>query len=106
MKRRLVVRPLAMDQLEELAAYIGRDSLNAAERLRQASVAAMHDLLEWPLTHDVPFPEYPALRHLRRVRPKGFPNHVIYYTLHEDAMEVVCVLHGHRNLPSVLIENV
>jgi len=47
---------------------------------------------------------HPRLQGVRRFRVAGFPNHLIFYREIEGGIEVVRVLHGARDLPSVLGE--
>ena len=44
---------------------------------------------------------HPELAHLRFRRVSGFPNHVIFYFVHADAIEVLRILHGAQDLDAV-----
>lgn len=102
MIRRLIVRPRALTDLNELADHIARDSPRAAHRLRRHTVQLMRDLLEWPESHRRVFPDHPQLHDIRRAHPAGFPNHSVYYLVHDEAVEVVRVLHAARDVPGAL----
>jgi len=44
----------------------------------------------------------PELEGLRCFRIRGFENHFVFYRPHESGIEVVRVLHGARDLESIL----
>ena len=46
--------------------------------------------------------DQPELAHLRFRRVKGFPNHLVFYVEHTNAIEVVRILHGARDLDTEL----
>ncbi len=45
-----------------------------------------------------------ALTGLRRWRVPGFENHLIFYRVTEEAIEVIRVLHGARDIEGILSE--
>ncbi|HEY2587691.1 MAG TPA: type II toxin-antitoxin system RelE/ParE family toxin [Tepidisphaeraceae bacterium] len=98
----LRVRPAADTDVDEIAAYIARDSVEQALRFYDAVNATYKMILEaphrWPLyglTHS-------RLKEIRKRAVAGFPNHLVFYRIDADMVEIVRVLHGARDLPSVL----
>lgn len=97
----LRILPAADSDIDELAAYIARDSLERALRFYGAVAATYKMVLEaprrWPpygLTH-------PRLSELRKRSVLGFPNHLVFYRIDADMVEMIRVLHGARDLPAV-----
>jgi toxin ParE1/3/4 len=102
MKNRLLFRPESLEDLTELGYYIEKDSVDAAARLELAFVQTAHGLLEFPEAHAVY--DVSAFREqgYRKVAIKGFPNHLIFYKLSDEGIEVCRVLHGARDLPRAI----
>jgi toxin ParE1/3/4 len=102
MAKRILRRPKAAADVEEIADYIAKDSLESALRFL--------DCVEWTLLQLAKLPgcgssflsAHPELRNLRVFRVGDFRNHVIFYIEHVDAIEVIRVLHGARDLDSEL----
>jgi toxin ParE1/3/4 len=46
----------------------------------------------------------PRLKDIRKRAVLGFPNHLIFYRIDADVVEIVRVLHGARDIPTVLDE--
>ncbi len=89
---RVVVRPQADDDLLEIAAYIARDDLAAAERLIDAIDSKFQLLANSPGLGRRRVELAPGLRSL------PFGNYVVFYRPLADGIEVVRVLHAKRDL--------
>ena len=102
MRLHLDIRPGADGDLVEIADYIAQDSLDAAIRFLTAARRAMEFLTTTPMAG----PEYavanPRLTGLRKWSIKGFPNYLIFYRIHADSIEVLRVIHGARDIPTIL----
>lgn len=95
----MIWRAVAEADLTEAYLYIGADSPDAAERLLDAVANAVALLLETPQAGS---PRQFRSAHAQGIRswsPRGFPNHLIFYRVSGDDIEVVRFLHGARDLP-------
>jgi toxin ParE1/3/4 len=92
-------RALAEADLTEAYLYIGADSPEAAERLLDAVEDAVALLLENPHAGSPREFRSPRAQGVRSWSPQGFPNHLIFYKVGGDDIEIVRFLHGARDLP-------
>lgn len=104
MKRRVHKSPQALDDLAEQGAFIGHDSLDAEIRFYDAAEAAFDRLAEMSLIGARVESGTATLTGLRRWRVPGFENHLIFYRVTEEAIEVIRVLHGARDIEAILSE--
>ena len=100
----LRILPAADRDVDELGAYISRDSTDSALRFFE-SVAATYDLIleapgSWPIYELAPS----RLVDLRKRAALNFPNYLIFYRIDADMVEIVRVVHGARDIPSLLAE--
>jgi toxin ParE1/3/4 len=101
-ERRVVVRPRAADDIVEIFATIAADDLRAAERF-EVAVRRECDLPSaFPHLGRARGFRAPDLQGLRSRPLSGFRNWLVFYRVERDAIEVVRVLHGARDLPSAL----
>ena len=91
--------------LTESYLYIRQDSPAAAERLLDAVEHALAMLLQNPHAgHSWKF-RSPRARGLRSWTPKEFPQYLIFYRFFEGDLEVVRILHGHRDLLQISFDD-
>jgi toxin ParE1/3/4 len=97
----LRILPAADHDVDEVAAYFAKESIEQATRFYDAVSATYKMILEapnrWPfygLTH-------PRLRELRKRSVVGFRNYLVFYRIDADMVEIVRVLHGARDLPAI-----
>ena len=102
MTARILRRPKAAQDAEDIADYIAADSLEAAARLLEEAEATINGLAAYQSSGSPFDSDHPELANLRFRRVKGFPNHVIFYVEHTQAIEVVRILHGARDVESEL----
>ncbi|HWE35428.1 MAG TPA: type II toxin-antitoxin system RelE/ParE family toxin [Isosphaeraceae bacterium] len=100
--REVLRRPGARRDIAEIALGLARDRPTTSERFLQAlerislQIAARPDI-------GAPYPVAdPALARLRCVRVPRFRNHLVFYLTFDDRIEVVRVLHGARDVDSLL----
>jgi toxin ParE1/3/4 len=99
---RILRRLKAAQDAEEIAEFIAKDSLAAAVRFLQNTESTLKDLAAFPGAGSPFESDHPELANLRFRRVKGFPNHVIFYVEHSNAIEVVRILYGARDLDTEL----
>jgi toxin ParE1/3/4 len=89
---RLIWRAAARDDLTQIIRFIAEHNPAAARRMR----AVIEDAVR-------PLAEHPELFRPGRVAGTrelvAHPNYIIVYRVHEDAVEIVSVLHARRHYP-------
>ena len=98
MKRKLLKYPEAKRDLVEIADYIARDSIDAAHRFLDAADSTFRDLLDFPGMGPVRDVGNERLGELRSWAVRGFANYLIFYRVTTEAIEIVRVLHGARDI--------
>ena len=100
----LRIWPAADADVDQVAALIARDNLSAALRFYDAVEKAYHEIRDHPKR----WPQYeldePRLAGLRKRGVPGFRNYLIFYRIDADMVEIIRVLHGARDIPAVLRE--
>jgi toxin ParE1/3/4 len=99
--RRVVVRPLAKDDLGEQALFIAKDSVNAALRFLDAAQAAFERLRSFPEIGRSREFLHAALRGVRSWPIPKFEKHVIFYRISGDLVEILRVVHSGRDLDRI-----
>ena len=102
MKRRLYRHPNALADVEEAAVYIGLESSESAMRFIDAVEKTMRLLSGNPGLGIARTLTRRKLLGLRSFPVKGFEKYLVFYLPHEHGIEVLRVLHGARDLPTVL----
>lgn len=99
---RILRRRKAVQDAEEVADHIAKDSLVAAVRFLENVETTLKDLAAFPGAGSPFESEHPELANLRFRRVKEFPNHLVFYIVHTNAIEVVRILYGARDLDTEL----
>lgn len=103
MSKRYSVLPTADTDLDEQAQYLGENaSLDTALRFYDAAEQTFAFLTEAPTIGPIRETKNPALAGIRLWRIKSFENHLIFYRPTEDGIEIVRVLHSHRDIEAIL----
>src|SRR5258708_3482572 len=102
MSRRLCVLPSADADVDAAAGYIAMDSVDAATRFLDAVDETYRDLRDHPRRWPVYGLSDPRLKDVRKRAVIGFRNYLVFYRAKGSVVEVIRVLHGARDLPSVL----
>ena len=92
------IRPQARLDIVELATYVGRDNVTAANRFLDMSEETIGFLAQSPQAGAVHTPKVKRLPGLRVFPVKSFSNHLVFYLVRSESIEIVRVLHGARNL--------
>lgn len=103
---KILKRPAALRDLIEIADFIAEaTSIDAANRFLAAAEGTMVRLAGMPgigAPWDV---ERPGLVGIRFLSSSRYPHHLIFYRPLNDGTEVVRVIHGARDIDSVLVED-
>jgi len=98
----IIIRPRADRDLDEHAAFIARDNLDAGRRFYDAAAQAFEQLAMMPEMGSPRIFRNPALAGLRLWRIPGFERHLIFYRPLQDRIEVIRVLHAARDIDGIL----
>ena len=105
MKRRVVIRPIADQDIDrealQIASYSGMD---AGLRFYEACDRAFALLLTQPRLGVIRDFDLPLLTGMRMWKLKGFEDYLIFYRPIEAGIEVLKVIHGSRDLPTLFAE--
>ena len=102
MTRSFRIRPLAEDDLADITLYLREQDPALALRFADALIGAIEKLLEHPEIGAPRSMPSPRLTGLRIWPVPGFERWLIFYIPTETVVHVVRVLHGARDLPTVL----
>ena len=102
MANRIGIRPRARLDVVDGAAYIGKDNVTAASHFLDACQTTFELLAESPQIGAIYPMKNPRLADLRVFRVRGFPNHLTFYLVRTNGIEIVRVVHGARDLDVVL----
>ena len=105
MSARIRRRPKVVEDVEGIADFIARDSLEFALRFVESVEATLSWLADFPGAGAPFHSDAPELQNIRTFRVKDFPNHIIFYRRHADAIEVIRIIHGARDLDAELQGN-
>ena len=96
--------PRARLDLVEQAAYLAENaSIEVAERFLDSAESTIEKLVEMPRMGRVWESPQKEIGHRVRVwKVEGFPKILIFYRLDGDGIQIIRVLHGARDLPSLL----
>ena len=102
MKCKVIFLQAALDDLEQIVAYIAQDNVNAALRLHDRIVETANKLSDFPMIGRL-VPDEKIGKH--GFRMIGHGNYIMFYKVYDNDNKVVVlrVLHGARDYPSLLI---
>lgn len=100
---RIIKRPLARFDLLEEADFIEQVyGLEKANTFLDAAQETFESLAAMPLMGSQRLHLAAEIPDLRQWRIKGFEDYLIFYHPLADGVEIVRVLHGKRNIPTIL----
>jgi toxin ParE1/3/4 len=102
MNRKVVLRPQIPDDLHAITEYLDRSSTVVADRFFTSAFAAFDDIAAQPGMGSPKHFNRANLGGIRSWAIRGFPNHLIYYRVHAEAVIILAVLHGARDIGSIL----
>lgn len=97
----VVFNPVAVRDLEEITNYIASSNEDAAHAVRHNILDTADRLSQHPGLGIRP--RFKATRHagIRFLPADSYPTYLLFYRELDDEIEVLRVLHGHRDLPSL-----
>ena len=104
MTLRIIKRAKAKDDVIELADYIARDNLDAAEGFIKAAEAAFRFLAETPGAGASREYFMPDLEGLRMWPIRGYEKHLVFYRQIPEGLEIVRVIHAARDIEGLFGE--
>lgn len=97
------LRPAAKDDiLRQYRYYLLEDAFDAASRFLEAVHGSIDDLCRMPEIGAPRSSRNPLLDGLRSWPVKGFEDIRIYYVIRTDVLRIVRVLHGRRDIKTIL----
>ena len=104
MKYILTLLPRAGEDIDEAALFLAEDSLRVALRFYDNVQKTLTVIAEHPTRFPLyPLP-HPRLEQIRKSSVIGFKNHLIFYHITQNRIEIIRILHGARDIPSILSE--
>lgn len=92
--------PLAKADIFAIWSYIAEDNENAADRVEQAIFEACEFVADAPTSgHSRPDLTTRSVRFWTLTR---YPNYTVVYRPETSPVQVIAVMHGKRNIPSIL----
>lgn len=102
MKYQLRVRPAADSDVDAAADYIAQHSLGAALKFYDAVDLTYRQLRDHPKRWRLYEIGHPRLTDLRKRSVETFRSYLVFYRIDGAVVEIIRVLHGARDLPSIL----
>jgi toxin ParE1/3/4 len=99
---RIVERPEARRELEDIAVHIGTHRPSAARRFLATAQKLYATLAAMPALGSLWEPENPRFAGVRYFPIPRYPNYVIFYRPLSDGVEILHILHGARDLGPLL----
>jgi len=106
MSPKIIRREAALRDLDAQAEFIQQDSPDAAIRFLEAARETFDLLAKMPELGGVCEFGSPNAAGIRVWPIKGFKNYLIFYRPIQQGVEIIRVLHGARDIPAVLEEDV
>ena len=97
-------RPRAIGDVDEIAAYLYGESPSAGERFAANFEDTLRRIAEWPGLGRVREDMGPLFGRVRSLSIEGFPNHLVVYDETADAILILRVVHGARQIGPELLE--
>jgi toxin ParE1/3/4 len=105
MTRQYRVLPAADHDLDRQAEYLAREAtLETALRFCDAARSTFERIAETPSIGERRESVNPRLAGMRVRRVDGFEKHLVFYRVADDAVDVIRILHGARDIEEVLDE--
>jgi len=94
-------KPQAERDIEECFVFIGEDDLDVAVHFLVAVEDTIEIIAKNPFAGSVREFKNSKAKNIRMMLVKGFHRYQIFYIITDEAIEIVRVLHGARDLPDI-----
>ena len=101
----LRILPAADADVDQAGLHIARDNVDAALRFYDALDRTYREIRDYPKRWPRYELDHPRLRDLRKRAVVGYRNYLVFYRVDADMVEIVRVLHGARDIPALLVED-
>ena len=101
MSRRLIIQEDAIQDLDDISAYIGEENARASVRFLKATRKACNQIAAQPGIGALRDYGNPALVGLRVMLVPSFRSYGIYYLTTSESVIVLRVIHGARDLDAI-----
>jgi toxin ParE1/3/4 len=101
MRKRLRFLRQAERDVAEIIAYLSADGLSVTQKFRQALQETGELLLAMPRIGSTRLSGRPELKDIRVVPIRGFEKLFIFYRSFDNGIEIIRVLHGARDYPTL-----
>lgn len=99
---KVIKRPIVVKDLIELATYIADGNIDISDDFLLAAEKTFVRLGNFPRLGKSSKFSHPDLANIRQKAIKGLENYLIFYQLVEGGVEIIRVIHGFRNIESIL----
>ncbi|HZL34988.1 MAG TPA: type II toxin-antitoxin system RelE/ParE family toxin [Tepidisphaeraceae bacterium] len=100
----LRISPATIADVDEAAHFIARDNVDAALRFYDSIDLTFRQIREHPQRSPLYALDEIRLASLRRWPVVRFRKHLIFYLIDGDDIQVIRILHGARNIPAILLD--
>jgi toxin ParE1/3/4 len=97
-------RPQVIRDLIDIATYIANTNLDLSDRFLQAAEETFQQLGQMPEIGKRCQFLHPELQNIRQIGVKEFRKYLIFYQSSQASVEIIRVIHGARDLESLLTE--
>jgi len=101
----LRILPAADADVDMAGLYVARDNLEAALRFYDAIDQTYRQIRDHPKRWPRYELDHPRLKELRKTAVIGYRNYLVFYRIDADMVEIIRVLHGARDIPALLMED-
>ena len=105
MSREIIIKPSAEYDLKNGFGWIGQDSIEAALNFLAAAKQTFDEIAEMPGMGKRRETKNPKMVGLRQMPVRGFEKYLVFYQVTEEAVQIVRVIHGYRDIDALLNED-
>jgi toxin ParE1/3/4 len=98
----LRILPAADADVDEAGLFIAQNNLDTALRFYDAIDQTFREIRDHPTRWPRYELDHPRLSELRKRSVLGFDDYLVFYRIDADMVEIIRVLHGARDIPTVL----
>ena len=102
MTRRVILRPQVPDDLQEILLYLEQHSIEVADRFISSAWATLEYLAQMPGMGSPKDFRSTVLKGIRSWAVRGFANYLVFYQTTADAIVILAIVHGARNVRALL----